>query len=353
MHGIGVAVPAKSLTAGDSATLLQQTCRNPRTARLLRRVVKLTGIEKRHLAVLDYQFDEHGKNLFYLSACEQPNGPGMGARNALFERASQPLVERALADLPLGALTAVEALVTCSCTHASSPGLDRHVLANPGVPHDVDRWNLGFMGCSAALAGMRLVHAAAAQQKRSLIVSCELSSLHFQYSDELDQITANVLFADGAAAMVLSPEPSAVRVVDCQCVGLPSQAKQMIWFADDYGLRLELSPELPDTLAEHLPPLLDRFLAHHCLTRGQIDHWLVHPGGPQILDSVEQSLSLPQNVLDGSRKILRRYGNMSSPTILFIMRELFESKCEGKCLALAFGPGLTIEVALLDIRRNG
>lgn len=353
LHGIGTAVPSRHLDAVQSATLLQQTCRNPRTARLLRRIVKLTGIRKRHLAVLDYQYAPDGTNQFYLPAAEQPNGPTMGARNGLFERAAKGLVERALAELSDEALARTEMLVTCSCTHASAPGLERHILTSTPVPPTVDRWNLGFMGCSAALAGLRLVYGAAARRKRALVVACELSSLHFQYSDELDQVTANLLFADGAAALVVGPEPSAIRVVDCRSVGLPERAEQMVWFADDHGLRLELSQELPDTLGEHLPSVVDRVLSDNHLSRDSVDYWLVHPGGPQILDSVEQSLALPADALDGSRAVLREYGNMSSPTILFIMRELFERRCDGLCVALAFGPGLTIEIVVLEIRRAG
>ena len=109
------------------------------------------------------------------------------------------------------------------------------------------------MGCSGGLAAMRLVHQMADRGKEALIVACELSSLHFQYTDKLDQLTANVLFADGAAAMTLSPRRSAMRVVDCRCSTLPAQANQMVWFADDHGLRLELSQDLPDTLAASLP----------------------------------------------------------------------------------------------------
>ena len=199
---------------------------------------------------------------------------------------------------------------------------------------------------------MRLVHQTGPDAVNALIVACELSSLHFQYTNRLDQMTANVLFADGAAAMVLSSEPSAIRVVDCRCATLPEAADQMVWFADDHGLRLELSQDLPDTLSEHLPSVVDSLLRDNGLSPTDIDHWLVHPGGPQILDGARESLKLPEGALDLSRSVLRRYGNMSSPTIFFIMRELFETKADGMCLAIAFGPGLTIELALLEIARG-
>ena len=169
----------------------------------------------------------------------------MGERTAAFQKSSGPLVCRALGELPLESLAHIDTLVTASCTHASAPGLELPVLMHTPVPATVDRWNLGFMGCSAALAGLRLVHQAAERRQNALVLACELSSLHFQYTDRLDQLTANLLFADGAAGMLVGPRPSRVRVVDCQCAAVPERAEQMVWFADDHGLRLELSQDLP------------------------------------------------------------------------------------------------------------
>ena len=209
------------------------------------------------------------------------------------------------------------------------------------------------MGCSAALSAVRLVHQAAATAATALVVACELSSLHFQYTDRIDQMTANLLFADGAAAMILSPMPSPVRVVDCHCAALPSFADEMVWQAGDHGLALQLSPKLPDTLGEYLPETVETLLSSNGLTASRIDHWLAHPGGPQILDSVETSLGLPENALRISRSVLRRYGNMSSPTIVFIMKELFKTGVDGLVVAMAFGPGLTIELVLLSINHDG
>jgi len=348
VHQIGTAVPEIALNVEQSAQLLADSCINPRSAKLLQRIVRLTGIEKRHLAALDFQGDR-GTDVLYRLPSEQPGGPGMGARTAAFEQAAGPLVLRALGSFSPERLAEVDTLVTASCTHASSPGLERPILTRTPVPSSVDRWNLGFMGCSAGLAGVRLVHRRASHGSRSLVVACELSSLHFQYTDELDQMTANLLFSDGAAAVLLSSEPSPVRVVDCRSVAAPDLADQMVWFAGDHGLQLRLSQELPESLALHVPPAVDRFLQDNGLDHADVTHWLVHPGGTQILDSVERSLRLGADALRGSRDIYRRFGNMSSPTIFFIMKELFDSAAVGTALAMAFGPGLTIEMVLLRI----
>lgn len=326
--------------------------REPRTHRLIRHVARQSGITKRHLAVLDWQ-DDATRAPLYLSASEQPDGPGMGHRNALFSVASSELIGRALASVPPDVIDAIQTLVTVSCTHASSPGLERPIFEHASLCADVQRWNLGFMGCSAGLAALRLVHGLRPDRQTSLICTCELSSLHFQYSENIDQITANMLFADGAAAIFVAPSPSPIRVRHCRCVHLPATADQMTWFADDYGLKLKLSRELPSTLAEHLGRAVDTFLEECGMSRTDIDHWLVHPGGPQILDSAEATLGLAANSLVDSRGVLNEFGNMSSSTIFFVLQRLVERGGVGRCLAMAFGPGLTIEFAMLDVNRPG
>ena len=346
---IGTAVPEKWLDKEHGADLLKQSCADPRNAKLLQRIARLTGIEKRYLAALEYQFDgPDGKSLYRLPS-HQPQGPGMGARTAAFQKSSGPIVQRALSELLAESLAGIDTLVTVSCTHASAPGLEMPVLTGTPVRPSVDRWNLGFMGCSGALAAMRLIHKTAETGRHALIVACELSSLHFQYTDQIDQMTANLLFSDGAAAMILSPQRSPVRVVGCGCAHLPEAAKQMVWFADDHGLRLELSQDLPETLAGSLPAFVSQFLKEHGTSMDAIDHWLAHPGGPQILEAVEKSLALPADALKLSWSVYKDYGNMSSPTIFFIMKRLFETKASGQVVAMAFGPGLTIELVLLQV----
>lgn len=346
INRIGTAVPEQGLDMEQTLVVLRKACINRRSHKLLERIVRLIGLERRYLAALDYQ---DGENDLYQSSEQQPRGPGMSARTAMFQHAAGPLVTRALNGFPAEDLARVGALVTVSCTHASSPGLERPVFEHTPVPASVDRWNLGFMGCSAALAGIRMLHKMESLRDPSLLVACELSSLHFQYTDKLDQMTANLLFADGAAAALLSPEPARTRVVDCASAGLPEAADQMVWYAGDNGLELILSQALPDTLAAHLPAAVGELLEGQGLGIRDVDHWLVHPGGPQILDAVENCLGLKTGALHLSREVLRLHGNMSSPTILFILKSFLQSSAGGRVMMLAFGPGLTIEMVLLEV----
>jgi predicted naringenin-chalcone synthase len=348
VHALGTEVPTAALTLDRAAAVLRNLCPDERTARLVAKLLPHTGIIKRHFAAMETQSTFDDPSGLYQPASAQPAGPGTNARSLAFAGAADRLVGRLLAPLRVDDLAAVGALITVSCTHASSPGLEQAVFKHSPVPHSVDRWNLGFMGCSAALAAMRLA-AHSASSAPTMVLACELSSLHFQYSNDLDQLTANLLFADGAAAMILRRDVSPLRIQHAACWSLPQHADQMVWWAGDTGLRLTLSPELPHTLARYLPRSLERFLAGANLTTADIDHWLVHPGGPQILDAVETACGLSQDALRLSREILRSYGNMSSPTILFILRAAIEAGMTGRTVLLAFGPGLTIEAVVVDI----
>jgi predicted naringenin-chalcone synthase len=345
LRGIHTAVPPLRLPQSAAPELFAPACADERQQRVLRRLTRLSDVEGRHLAVLEGVRPVAARPI-YRNARLQPGGPGMGARDGLFLELAAPLVAECVR--PFGdALGLVENLVTVCCTHASAPSLEQPVFALGALQPTVQHWRLGFMGCSAALAGLRLAHAVGGW---TLIVSCELSSLHFQYSGELDQLTANMLFADGAAAALVSPGRGGVRIVGAACVTLPSVAGQMRWQADDHGLRLRLAPELPSTIGTHLPAIVGAFLDRQGLSRRAIAHWLVHPGGPQVLAQVAAALELPADALALSHGVLRRFGNMSSPTILFIMQEWLAPAPDGYALVLAFGPGLMVELLLLDAR---
>ncbi|HWL93628.1 MAG TPA: 3-oxoacyl-[acyl-carrier-protein] synthase III C-terminal domain-containing protein [Phycisphaerae bacterium] len=352
IQALSTAVPETVMTRARAAEVLRMMCPDPRTARRLALMLPHTGIERRYLAAMESQstLDEPGG--LYRGTDVQPCGPGMDARSKAFGEPADRLIRRVLAPLSNDGLERAMGLVTVSCTHATSPGLERAVFRHSTLRHDVDRWNLGFMGCSAALAALRLAHRSSIGGSM-LAVACELSSLHFQYSADIEQLTANLLFADGAATVLLSDEKSPVRILHASATAIPEAADQMVWWAGDFGLRLALSPELPATLAEHLIPAVERMLGEAGMARSEIDHWFVHPGGPQILDAVEARLALPAGSLDLSRRILRDYGNMSSPTILFILRAAMEARLIGKAMLVAFGPGLTIEMVLLEITPGG
>ena len=248
---------------------------------------------------------------------------------------------------------AITHLVTASCTGFAAPGFDIQLIQSLNLSPSVARTHLGFMGCHAALNALRIAAAfvQADPQARALVCAVELCSLHFAYSSDPQQIVANSLFADGAAAAVVggsTAEPAPWQILASTSWVLPDTLDVMTWTVGDAGFRMTLSPRLPSLICEHLPRLLPPWLNSQGLSISDIRGWAVHPGGPRVLDAVAETLHLPPDALSSSCAVLAQHGNMSSPTVLFILRELQRAALPGPTLVLAFGPGLTIEAALLD-----
>jgi predicted naringenin-chalcone synthase len=187
-----------------------------------------------------------------------------------------------------------------------------------------------------------------------LVVCVELCSLHFQYGSRSDHVVANSIFADGAGAVVgvgaghqRGREAGAWRLAAQASRVLPASADQMGWVIGDNGFEMSLSAQVPGTIARDIGGLVGESLAAHGLAAEDVRSWAVHPGGPRVLASVQDSLALPPGALDISHAVLAEHGNMSSATILFILERIFR-RGAGPCVAMAFGPGLTAELALLD-----
>ncbi|NCX99917.1 MAG: hypothetical protein EBX35_15425 [Planctomycetia bacterium] len=182
----------------------------------------------------------------------------------------------------------------------------------------------------------------------------ELCSLHFQYGDHDDHVVANSLFADGAAAAVCRtsrhPEPAARpwRLRHQASRILPGSQREMGWLIGDHGFEMSLSARVPDLIASHLAPAVVAMLSAAGVSPAAVASWAVHPGGPRILTAVEAALELPADALAASRRVLAEHGNMSSATILFVLDRLRAADTPGPCVALAFGPGLTVEMAVLE-----
>ena len=267
-------------------------------------------------------------------------------------------------------------LVTVSCTGFFAPGLDTELIEKLSLRRDVSRTNIGFMGCHGALNGLRVASSLAKSSGSStLLVAAEICSLHFQYGNKKDDLMANALFADGAAAVVISdtwqPQrqtnhmPGTVQHYDGHhwhyrfaasgSYLVPHSREAMSWQIGDHGFAMTLSATVPALIGAHLRPWLSEWLAGQGLTIETVGAWAVHPGGPKILDAVEKALGLDKNALASSREILRDFGNMSSPTILFVLDKMAKDETRqprdgaeaAPTVALAFGPGLTIEAALL------
>lgn len=334
------------------------------TGRLLHRLHLHSGIEARHSCSPDYLLPPAESR--FAPGQSLANAPTTAERMAIYTREAPPLgttaAQRAIATYAEKSGEAVDAvlasithLVVVSCTGFFAPGLDFVIARDLGVAPTVQRTLIGFMGCSAAFNGLRSAYQIVRSQPtaRVLVISVELCSLHTQPNPTRDQLVAYALFADGASAcLVGQPQPG-----EGDCFHLaafhtgtkPDTQDEMVWTIGNHGFTLQLSPRIPQHLAEIAPTALQALFADD-----RPAFWAIHPGGPAIVDRLAQIFDLTAGQVAESRAILRRYGNLSSATILFILAELQQTLRQAPTpsqsvagVAMAFGPGLVIEMARL------
>lgn len=285
-----------------------------------------------------------------------------GERNEIYAKEAKPLLET-LARNTFDNCPDVEAqeithIITVSCTGFYSPGPDIDLVKSLKLSKSVERYNLGFMGCYAALPALRMAKQFCEADRSAvvLVVCLELCSLHQQFKEDLDTIVANSLFSDGAAAVIITGESGkegSLELSQFNAALLPGGEEDMAWRIGDFGFDLVLSKYVPRIIAANLYDLVGSILKNMELSLADIDNWAIHPGGKSIVDKVAESLNLREEQLKASRKVLREYGNMSSATILFVLREMLldikkNNLKKQKIFALAFGPGLTVESAIIS-----
>jgi len=358
---IGTAVPPTRIAQDHVRDLFAE---QPGLDRLTRRLVHAafdaSAIEHRHtvLTELGVGAPHDGSGPRFLGDERAILSPTTGARNDLYTRVAPPLsaaaATKALTDAGIPA-SLVTHVVTVSCTGFFAPGPDYRLVRDLGLPTTAERYHLGFIGCAAALPALRLAARLADSQPDAvvLVVCTELCSLHVRASDDPQQIVAASVFADGAAAAVVtSADVGRAGGLELDRFGtaLTDEGESdMVWTIGDHGFEMILSAEVPRIIGREIRGAVDRFVGDDRAP----DVWAVHPGGRSVLDRVEAGLELEPDALAASRDVLRDYGNMSSVTILFILRTLLADGRVGdgaRVAGLAFGPGLTVEAAMLTKR---
>ena len=260
----------------------------------------------------------------------------------LFEQNAPVLMKKAVDRLALSederaGITHV--LVTC-CTGLYAPGLDFEIVDHLGLSPGVERTMVGFMGCYAAINALKLArHIVRSEPKAGvLMVNLELSTLHFQESQQLDQVLSFLVFADGAAASLITARQVGFALDSFKALTVPETSGLITWKIRDLGFDMFLSGQVPAELGRALHE--SELMAE----RDAIDLWAVHPGGRTILDAVETGLELPSDALAASREVLSCFGNMSSATIMFVLQRIMQQARPGqRGCAMSFGPGLTAE----------
>jgi predicted naringenin-chalcone synthase len=358
--GIGTATPQHAITQQDAAKQAAEIGGDARS-NAITKLYQQTGVQTRHSVLLRSSTNgEPAEQHFYAAATgENPCGPTTGERMRRYEADAANLALaaalRALVDAEVEA-NEIRQLVTVSCSGFAAPGVDVQLIERLPLRPSVGRTHVGFMGCHGALNGLRVAKALAASGDGGAVLLCcvELCSLHHQYQADAQQVVANALFADGAAAMVLKPiRSNGWQVISQRSVILPSSQDAMSWRIGDHGFEMTLSPRVPELVRAHTRTWVIEWLAQHKLQLEDIRSWAIHPGGPRILASCAAALELSDDAMRPSRGILAEFGNMSSPTLLFVLQRLRDAGAALPCVALAFGPGLTIEAALFGHFASG
>jgi predicted naringenin-chalcone synthase len=377
VRSIETAVPATVIRQDDIRDVFRRQPGVTRLgARLINAVFDASAIESRHTVIAELDATvpraaETERAVFYDRDSDTILSPSTGTRNEVYRQQARGLFLAAAAralDAAQGISAAdVTHVVTVSCTGFYAPGPDYEVVRGLGLDPSTQRYHLGFMGCYGAFPALRAARSFCLADPAAvvLVVCVELCTIHLHSSGDSDTILSSAVFADGAAAAVVSARPpaSGETVLDLdvfETVLTPGGEADMAWTIGDAGFEMTLSSYVPRIIERHIRDALAPLLAADPglvdLPYAAVDRWAVHPGGRSILDKVQANLALTDEQLEPSREVLREYGNMSSATVLFVLQRILHkssSDVAERVCAMAFGPGLTVETALLTRRTAG
>jgi predicted naringenin-chalcone synthase len=347
---IGTAVPAHCHRQEEILQFMQQVYAPDEAGRRkLRYLYAQSGIAQRYSVLPDYSRPAAEWQFYPATEGLEPF-PSLERRMEVYQQEAPQLSVAAIRDcLAERDAQSITHLITVSCTGMSAPGLDLQVLELMGLRPDIFRTSVNFMGCYAALHGLRLADAFCASDPnaRILVVCTELCTLHFQRETTMDNIASSLLFADGSAAVLVVPDkdPEDGLYIDgFHSEVVPKGRRDMAWELSSTGFLMTLSGYVPDLVEGDFRPIVERALARQGSVPDDVSHWCLHPGGKRILDAVHKSMGFVNGELQESRNVLHDYGNLSSATVLFVLKRMLEKKEPvKKLLAAAFGPGLTVE----------
>ncbi|MBJ6108723.1 type III polyketide synthase [Hymenobacter sp. BT523] len=364
LGAVGTANPVHRIAQPQIAEFMAQALGfGEADTRKLRALYRVSGIEHRYSVLPDYG-RANGEYTFFPNTPDLEPFPSVGQRMAAYRREALPLameaVRNSLVQVPDVDLGSITHLVTVSCTGMYAPGLDIELVQSLGLRPDVRRTCVNFMGCYAAVNAVKLADAfcLADAQARVLIVSVELCTLHFQKSPEEDHLVSNALFGDGAAACLVQARPlpneaPSLALQAFHCGLEPDGHDDMAWHINDFGFEMTLSSYVPKLIQRGIRSLTDGLLNSLPVQLGDVRHFAIHPGGRKILETIETELGLTRADNRHAYRVLRDYGNMSSATVLFVLRDVLAHATPADngapVLSFAFGPGLTMEAMLLQL----
>jgi prepilin-type processing-associated H-X9-DG protein len=328
--------------------------------RRLGALYRATGIEKRYSVLSDYGKTEGFE--FYKNSGTLEPFPTTHQRMDVFRGEAVGLsveaVKNCLYNNPVS-VSEITHLIVVSCTGMYAPGLDIDLVKELGLRSSIKRTAINFMGCYAAFNAIKVADSFCntGDDVKALVVCTELCSLHFQKENTEDNWLANALFADGSAALLVESTSQCkikLRPISFYCDLATHAEKDMTWGIGDFGFEMKLSTYVPEVIRKGIRQLKEKLFLNVSENHSEVSFFAIHPGGKKILEVIQTELDLSIDMTKYSYEILRRYGNMSSPTVLFVLgeiiKDLHKEDSGRNILSFAFGPGLTLESMLLKIQ---
>ncbi|WP_395626218.1 type III polyketide synthase [Daejeonella sp.] len=363
ISAIGTANPKNRIPQNDIYNfMVKASGLNASNASRLKRIYDHSGIDFRHSVIADFGETESHKNTFFGQSANFEPFPSTRQRMELYQNSASELGFEAVndcfsnhgEDLRLK----ITHLISVSCTGMHAPGIDIELVEKLGLNKQVERTCINFMGCYGALNALKVADyiCRADAEAKVLIVSVELCTLHFQKENTLDNWVANSLFSDGAAAIIVEhkskvPNNKHSLILDTFYSEFLIEAKnEMGWYIADSGFEMKLSSKVSKLILKHIQSIANQLLSKAKIEFKNIGRFAVHPGGRKILESAETAFGFTKEKNKFSYDVLREYGNMSSATIVFVLKKLLmENNWESgeNVMSFAFGPGLTVESMIL------
>lgn len=359
ISSIGIATPEFSFPQAEIARFMANAAdMNFEEQNRLFALYRASGIQYRHSVLPDFG-RMRGAYEFFPNSPDMEPFPSVAERMKIYEKKALPLalsaIENALNDSSVSK-EKITHLVTVSCTGMYAPGIDIEIVEHLDLPKNIERFCINYMGCYAAFNALKLANAICKSNSDAvvLIVSVELCTIHYQKDKNWDLILSNALFGDGAAAVLVQgkkPEGISLSMESFYCDIASEGKKDMAWNISNFGFEMTLSSYVPQLIKCGISTLTNKLLAHLNLNLDDIDHFAIHPGGKRILEVIEEELQISRKQNWAAYHVLKEYGNMSSPTVLFVLQSILKSLTEEdnhkNILSFAFGPGLTLESMLL------
>jgi len=357
---ISTALPSYKHQQNDILKFMQNVyAMNETEKRKLKFLYHQSAIETRYSVLPDYSLNADEWQFYPASENLEPF-PNVELRMSWYNKTASSLSVKAIEKCIAQKINKDEIthLITVSCTGMSAPGLDLQVMEIMDLPKNIFRTSVNFMGCYAAIHGMKLADTFCKNDVNAkvLVVCTELCTLHFQKETSADNIAASLLFGDGSAAILITHDNNRLKGLKMKNfyseVGFNGK-EHMSWQLSSSGFLMKLSGYVPELIEQDFNHFLQKALMNANMSEEEISHWCIHPGGKRILSSIAKCTSICDDDLQYSYRVLNDYGNMSSPTILFVLKEItdaLENKKEkpANIFGAAFGPGLTMETFILS-----